>query len=63
MARFHCRVCGVKGTFAYDGRHVCPECGSRHVEIALSIRELADYDPLIAARKTLAEDETDTPED
>ena len=63
MARFRCRVCGDEGTFAYDGRHACPECGSRDVQIALSIEELADYDPLIVALKNLAEDETDDTED
>jgi uncharacterized Zn finger protein (UPF0148 family) len=58
MARFRCRACGQEGTFEYEGRHVCPLCGSRDVQFALSIDELPDDDPLVAAIMKLAE-ETD----
>jgi hypothetical protein len=34
-------------------------CGSRNVQLALAIDELADDDPLIAALIKLAEDGTD----
>jgi Zn finger protein HypA/HybF involved in hydrogenase expression len=40
MARFRCRACGHEGTFEYDGQHACPECGSRDVQIALSIKDI-----------------------
>lgn len=30
-------------------RHACPKCGSDNVQFVLSIEELADDDPLIAA--------------
>ena len=62
MARFRCRACDSEGTFEYDDQHACPECGSRDVQIALSIEELADDDPLIVELKKLAEDETDDTE-
>jgi hypothetical protein len=61
MARFRCRACGEDGTFVCDGRHACPRCGSVDVQFALSIEELADDDPLNAARAKLTEsDPTDT---
>jgi hypothetical protein len=34
MARFRCRACGEEGSFEYEGRHVCPRCGSVDVQIA-----------------------------
>ena len=38
MASFRCRICGREGTFEYEERrHGCPMCGSRDVQIALSI--------------------------
>jgi len=40
MARYRCRDCGHEGTFNYTGRHACPECGSRDVQIALSIKDI-----------------------
>ena len=59
MARFRCRACGDEGTFEYDGRHTCPNCGSDDVQLALAIDELADDDPLIVALKKVADDSTD----
>lgn len=59
MARFRCRACNSEGTFEYDGRHACPNCGSRDVQIALSIHELADDDPLIVALTKMADDSTE----
>jgi rRNA maturation endonuclease Nob1 len=41
MARFRCRACGSEGSFAYSGKHECPNCGSNDVQFALSIEELA----------------------
>jgi rRNA maturation endonuclease Nob1 len=58
MARFRCRACGSEGTFAYSGKHECPNCGSDNVQFALSIEELSDDDPLIAALTKLADDDT-----
>jgi len=58
MARFRCRACGDDGTFDYDGRRACPNCGSRDVQFALSILELADDDPLIVALTRMTDDST-----
>ena len=49
------RGCGEEGTFDHIGRHTCPKCGSDDVQFTLSIEELADDDPLIAALTELAE--------
>jgi rRNA maturation endonuclease Nob1 len=59
MARFRCRDCNTEGTFEYEGRHVCPNCGSRDVQFALGIEELGDDDALIAALTKLADDGTE----
>jgi Zn finger protein HypA/HybF involved in hydrogenase expression len=40
MARFCCRACNSEGTFEYNSLHGCPNCGSRHVQIALSIKDI-----------------------
>jgi Zn finger protein HypA/HybF involved in hydrogenase expression len=58
MARFRCRDCNTEGTFSYSGKHECPNCGSDNVQFALSIEELSDDDPLIAALTKLADDDT-----
>jgi hypothetical protein len=57
MARYRCRACGIEGTFVYDGRHECPNCGSIEVQFALGIEELPDDDPLIEAMERLAEED------
>jgi hypothetical protein len=57
MARYRCRECGKEGTFVYDGRHECPNCGSVNVQFALGIEELPDDDPLIETMKRLAEED------
>jgi hypothetical protein len=44
MARFRCRACSSEGTFAYSGKHECPNSGSDNVQFALSIEELGDDD-------------------
>jgi len=59
MARFRCRACHQDGTFVYTGGHACPRCGSRDVQIALSIHELDDDDPLIVALTKMADDGTE----
>ncbi|WP_041357805.1 hypothetical protein [Nitrobacter hamburgensis] len=63
MARFRCRACAEEGSFVYDGRHACPRCGSVDVQFALSVEELADDDPLIAAMTALAESDPTEPTD
>lgn len=63
MARFRCRSCGQDGTFEYDGRHACPKCGSRNVQLAMRAEELTDDDPLVEAMKRLADDGGDETED
>jgi hypothetical protein len=57
MARFCCRACGSEGTFAYSGKHECPNCSSDNVQFALNIEELGD-DPLIVALTKMAENDT-----
>ena len=57
MARFRCRACGKEGTFVYDSRHECPDCGSIEVQFALGIEELPDDDLFIEAMKDLAEED------
>jgi hypothetical protein len=59
MARFRCRACGSEGSFAYSGKHECPNCGSNDVQFALSIEELGDDDPLIVALMKMAENDTE----
>jgi hypothetical protein len=59
MARYRCRNCGNEGEFTYEGVHACPACRSKDVQFALSIDELADDDPLIAALMKLAEEGTE----
>jgi hypothetical protein len=59
MARFCCRTCSSEGSFAYSGKHECPQCGSIDVQFALSIEELDDDDPLIAALTKADDDSTE----
>jgi hypothetical protein len=58
MARFRCRACSSEGTFAYSGKHECPNSGSDNVQFALSIEELGDDDPLIVALTKMVENGT-----
>ncbi|MBB5053937.1 hypothetical protein HNQ36_003937 [Afipia massiliensis] len=55
MSRFRYHGRGRGGTFVYNGRHACPNCGSPDVQFALGIEELSDDDPLIDALKRLTE--------
>lgn len=59
MARFRCRACSSEGTMTYDGTHACPRCGSREVQIALSVDDLPDDDPVIAMMRRLASGDLD----
>jgi Zn finger protein HypA/HybF involved in hydrogenase expression len=59
MARFRCRACRAEGTFEYTGGHACPNCGSRDVQLAIAVEELADDDPLIVALTKMANDSTE----
>jgi hypothetical protein len=56
MAKFRCRACGEDGTFVYDGRRDCPNCGSVDVQLAIGVEELTDDDPLVEAMARLAEE-------
>jgi rRNA maturation endonuclease Nob1 len=58
MAGYRCRNCGEEGQFTYEGVHACPVCGSKNVQFALAIDELADDDPLIVVLMKLAEEGT-----
>jgi Zn finger protein HypA/HybF involved in hydrogenase expression len=55
MAEFRCRDCKKKGTFTYVGKYECPTCGSKTVQIALTIEEMEDDHPVIVAIKKIAE--------
>lgn len=55
MSRFRYHGCGREGTFVYNSRHACPNCGSSDVQFALGIEELSDDDPLINASERLTE--------
>jgi hypothetical protein len=59
MARFRCRACREEGTFVYTGGHACPRCESRDVQLAISVEELSDDDPLIVALTKAADDSTE----
>jgi Zn finger protein HypA/HybF involved in hydrogenase expression len=59
MAKFRCRVCGQEGTFVYDGRHDCPNCGSIDVQRAIGVEELKDDDPLVVALTKMTDDSTE----
>ena len=63
MAKFRCRACGEDGTFAYDGRRDCPNCGSADVQLAIGVEELSDDDPLVEAMARLAEKDNEKNED
>jgi Zn finger protein HypA/HybF involved in hydrogenase expression len=56
MARYRCRNCGEEGQFVYEGFHACPICGSKDVQFALAVDELAADDPLIVTITKLAEE-------
>lgn len=56
MARFKCRACGGEGQFEYRaGERACPRCGSSDVQIAVSIDDLPDDDPLFEHMRRWAE--------
>ena len=59
MAQFHCQDCASEGTFVYSGQHECPKCGSDNVQFALSIEELGDDHPLIAALTKTSENDAE----
>lgn len=59
MARFRCRSCSSEGTMTYDCNHACPRCGSHDVQIALSVEDLSDDDPLTAMMRRLAAGDLD----
>jgi hypothetical protein len=56
MARFRCRACGKDGTFVYNGRLNCPNCGSVDVQLAIGIDELPDDDAFVEAMKRMTRD-------
>lgn len=43
----------------YDCNHACPRCGSHDVQIALSVEDLSDDDPLTAMMRRLAAGDLD----
>ncbi|MDB5555350.1 MAG: hypothetical protein JWL86_5334 [Rhizobium sp.] len=63
MARFRCRACGDDGTFVYDGRHLCPSCGSPDVQFAIGVEEIGEDDPFVLAMNEIANQDGETNED
>lgn len=56
MARFRCRYCCQEGEIEYlPGARSYLRCGSDDVQIAVSIAELQDDDPIFAAMQKLAD--------
>lgn len=42
MARFRCRACSEEGTFVYDGRRDCPNCGATDLQIKVLLWIVSD---------------------
>jgi uncharacterized Zn finger protein (UPF0148 family) len=42
MARLQCRSCGFDKEIEWDGRLVCPSCGSTNARVAAATPELPD---------------------
>jgi uncharacterized Zn finger protein (UPF0148 family) len=42
MARLQCRDCGFDQEIEWDGRLVCPSCGSTNARAAVATAELSD---------------------
>jgi hypothetical protein len=49
MARLQCRSCGFDNEIEWDGRLVCPSCGSTNARVAAATTELPDelFDAII----------------
>jgi hypothetical protein len=59
MARFRCRDCFAEAETEYpSGIRRCSRCGSQSVQIAVSISEIPDDDPLWNAFRDEAEEST-----
>jgi hypothetical protein len=63
MARFRCHACGGDDIFIYDGRQLCPRCGSPDVQFAIGVEELGEDDPFVLAVAELANQDDATNED
>jgi rubredoxin len=60
MARFRCSACGKEGEIEYrPGKRRCPLCGADNVQVAVSIMELPNDDPLWKQLRGLANDPSD----
>lgn len=54
MARFRCRECKHEGVIRYrPGLRRCPRCSSGDLQVAISVSELPDDDPIVAAVEKL----------
>lgn len=60
---FRRRGCGEEGTFVYDGRRDCPNCGSADVQLGIGIEELPDDHPFVEAMIRLSEETDEKNED
>jgi uncharacterized Zn finger protein (UPF0148 family) len=42
MARYQCRACGFDEEIAWDGRLVCPKCGSTNGRVATAVEDIPE---------------------
>lgn len=42
MARLQCRACGFDQEIEWDGRFVCPSCGSTNARVAAATADLSE---------------------
>jgi uncharacterized Zn finger protein (UPF0148 family) len=56
MARLQCRSCGFDKEIEWDGRLVCPSCGSTDARVAAATAELSDAAIEMLARSEIPEE-------
>lgn len=56
MARLQCRDCGFDQEIEWDGRLVCPSCGSTHARAAVATTELPDAEIEMIMRSEIPEE-------
>ncbi|WP_442754249.1 hypothetical protein ACNHKD_14820 [Methylocystis sp. JAN1] len=56
MARLQCRDCGFDQEIEWDGRLVCPSCGSTNARAAVGTTELSDAEIDMIMRSEIPEE-------
>lgn len=56
MARLQCRDCGFDQEIEWDGRLVCPSCGSTNARAAVATVELSDAEIDMIMRSEIPEE-------